>query len=107
LVSKRDLIFLSGCFDDYELPKEKNYLFKYFRKDIQQKFVKYFFAFNSFENFVDHTGFYCQNRWLKMLYKKLIKLESLHREAKSTFNFDMLAKIESGRYKIRRGANGR
>jgi len=102
LVSKRDLIFLSGGFEDYELPKEKNYLFNYFRKDIQQKFVRYFFAFNSFDNFVDHTGFYCQKRWLKMLYNKLLKLESLHKEAKSTFNFEMLTKIESGKYKIGR-----
>lgn len=102
MVSKRDLLFLAGNFDEIDLPKEKNYLFKYFRKEIQQKFIRYFFAFNSFDNFVDHTGFYCQTRWLKILHNKLISLESLHREAKSNVDLETLLKIESGKYKIRR-----
>jgi len=102
LVSKRDLIFLSGNFDEIEIPKEKNYLFKYFRKDIQQAFIKYFFAFDSFDNFVDHTGFYCQTRWLRILHKKLINLEFLHKEAKNNIDLETLLKIESGKYKIRR-----
>jgi hypothetical protein len=101
LVSKRDLLFISGEFDGFDLPKEKNYLFKYFRKDIQQKFVRYFFAFNDFDNFVDHTGLYCQKRWLKILYNKLLKLESLHKQAKSSIDLETLLKIESGKYKIR------
>lgn len=105
MFSKRDLIFLSGEFNDFEIPKEKNYLFKYFRKEIQQRFIRYFFAFNSFDNFVDHTGFYCQKRWLKMLYNKLLKLEALHKESKSVLDLDTLTKIESGKYKIRR-SNG-
>lgn len=102
MVSKKDLIFLSGNFDDLEVPKEKNYLFKYFRKEIQQKFVRYFFAFNGFDNFVDHTGLYCQKRWLKILHDKLFKLESLHKEAKKNIDLEALLKIESGKYKIRR-----
>ena len=102
MVSEKDLIFISGSFEDFEIPKDKNYLFKYFRKEIQQRFVRYFFAFNSFENFVDHTGFYCQRRWLKILYNKLLKLEALHKTAKSNMDFQTLLKIESGKYKIRR-----
>lgn len=99
MVSKKDLIFLSGNFDDVEFPKEKKYLFKYFKKEIQQKFIKYFFAFNDFENFVDHTGLYCQKRWLKILHDKLLKLESLHKEAKANIDLEKLLKIESGKHK--------
>lgn len=101
MVSEKDLIFLSGNFEEYEIPKDKLYLLKYFRRDIQQKFVRYFFAFNDFSNFVDHTGLYCQMRWLKMLHNKLLKLESLHKEAKSNIDLETLLKIESGKYKIR------
>jgi hypothetical protein len=82
-----------------ELPKEKNYLFKYFRKDVQQYFLKYFFVFNNFDNFVDHTGLYCQVRWLKILHKKLVNIELLHKKAKENMDLELLSKIESGKYK--------
>lgn len=83
-----------------EFPKDKYYLLKYFRKEIQQRFLKYFLVFNDFKNFVDHTGWYCQNRWLKILHKKLIDLESIHKEAKSRMDLELLFKIESGKYKF-------
>lgn len=105
MVNKKDLIFISGDFFDFEIPKEKNYLFKYFRKDIQQKFIKYFFAFGDFENFVDHTGLYCQRRWLKILYKKLLKLESAHKIAKSNIDLNTLIRIEAGKYKFQEFKN--
>lgn len=100
MVSKKDLLFLSMDYEILEFPKDKYYLLKYFRKEIQQRFLKYFFVFNDFKNFVDHTGWYCQNRWLKILHKKLIDLESIHKEAKSRMDLELLFKIESGKYKF-------
>lgn len=100
MVSKRDLSFISMEYENYELPKEKLYLYKYFRKNIQQMFLKYFFCFGDFNNFVDHTGYYCQKRWLIILQKKLLKLESAHKEAKLNLNFSTLTAIERGKYKL-------
>jgi hypothetical protein len=101
LVSKKDLDFLSREFETLEIPKEKKYLLKYFRKDVQQAFLKYFFIFGSFDNFVDHTGLYCQPRWLKILHQKLIDLESIHSSAKQNMDLELLAKIESGKFKFK------
>lgn len=100
MVSKKDLIFISLDYENYELPKEKLYLYKYFRKNVQQMFLKYFFSFGDFDNFVDHTGFYCQKRWLKILYKKLCKLESLHKKSKKELDFETLTSLEKGKYKF-------
>lgn len=100
MVSKRDLDFLSREFENSEIPKDKKYLLKYFRKDIQQSFLKYFFIFGDFENFVDHTGIYCQKRWLSILHQKLIDLEAIHSTAKKNIDLDLLKKIESGKFKF-------
>lgn len=103
MVNKKDLDFLSREFEIREIPKEKKYLLKYFRKDVQQSFLKYFFIFGDYKNFVDHTGLYCQPRWLKILHKKLIDLEAIHSSAKEKFDLELLSKIESGKYKEQNG----
>lgn len=103
MVSKRDLDFLSKEFERSDIPKEKRYLLKYFRKDIQQSFLKYYFIFGDYTNFVDHTGLYCQSRWLKILHQKLIDLENVHTTAKSNIDLELLSRIESGRFKFNKG----
>lgn len=100
---QRDLDFIGKKFETVELPKEKRYLLKYFDTELQEAFVKYVHVFGSYDNFTDHTGIPCQPRWLKTLYNKLQRLESLHREAKSSLSEDALktvALIESGKYKL-------
>lgn len=102
MVSKRDLNFLSRDFENLEIPKDKKYLLNYFRKEVQQAFLKYFFVFGDYSNFVDHTGHYCQQRWLKILHQKLIDLESIHNDAKKNLDFSLLTKIESGKFKFKK-----
>jgi len=102
LVSKKDLDFLSReyeCLDN--IPKEKKYLLKYFRKEIQKHFLQYYFVFGNYDNFVDHTGFYCQTKWLKILHKKLIDLEELYSNAKKNMDLDLLGKIEARKYRYK------
>ena len=94
---QRDLIFLSGDFS--YLPKEKQYLSKYFKTEIQAAFLSYFFLFGNYENFVDHTGISCQIRYLKILHSRLLKIESAHQNAKKTIDLTNLALIEAGKFR--------
>ena len=97
----RDLSFIAREFETLELPKEKRYLLKYFDTVLQEAFLKYVFVFGDYENFVDHTGFVCRPHWLKNLYIKLNILEALHKKARADMDMKTLAKIETGRYKLR------
>lgn len=96
----KDLAFISQKFATYQLSKDKLYLLKYFKSPIQEAFLKYFFVFGEYDNFVDHTGFYCQKRWLQLLLERMQTLERLRKEAKSGFDLELLARIESGKLKL-------
>lgn len=97
---KDDLAFLSNQYVDYEVPKDKRYLLKYFRTPVQRDFLKYYFVFGNFDHFIDHTGHACQKRWLKLLFKKMQKIELMRNKAKQDFDLEQLAKIESGKLKL-------
>ena len=98
-----DLEFISGNFFEHEIPKDKQYLCKYFSTDLQMAFLRYRMVFEDTRLFKDHTGFYCSDRLrfrLLVRYKQLIKL---HDEAKVTFTeegLNTLQLIESGQYPL-------
>ena len=94
----RDLAFLSRAFEN-ELPKNKAYLYKYFKTPVQEAFLKYFYVFNDYTHFMTHTGYRCSQRWLANLHAKLTKLETLHDKAKKEMDLELLAYIESGNHK--------
>ena len=99
------LSFISGNFFDVEIPKEKRYLLKYFKTDIQVAFLRYYLVFGCVVNFVDHTGFYCSIRMLYKMQKKLRHLSDAHAKAKSELteeNMEILQLLESGKYRITR-----
>jgi coproporphyrinogen III oxidase len=96
----KELKFIGGVFFDYVLPKEKNYLFRYFRTDIEKAFLRYYYCFGEYEFFCDHTGYRCQQRWLKLLLKRHDRLVAIHAKAKSNADFDLLSLLESGKYKL-------
>jgi hypothetical protein len=103
LTLQRDLDFISQRWATVELPKEKQYLLKYFDTDLQAALVKYVHVYGTTDNFTDHTGIPCQPRYLKALYNRLQRLEAAHRQAKSSLDEDSLktlALIESGKYKL-------
>lgn len=97
----KDLDFVSGRFKEFEVPKEKLYLLKYFKNDFQKSFLKYFMLFGDWHNFIDHTGLYCSERIqfkLARRYKVLIKA---YDEAKARFDEEgmaMISLIESGNF---------
>jgi hypothetical protein len=92
------LAFLSRSYEQFEIPKEKAYLYKYFKTPVQELFVKYMHVFNDHRNFMPHTGYRCEDRWLRVLHTRLIKLEALHAQAKKDLDFELLRIIERGEY---------
>ena len=96
-----ELQFLAGDFFDFVLPKEKQYLFRYFTTNIEKQFIKYYFCFGEYECFTDHTGLYCQKRWLGILKLRLDELLAAHAAAKREIDLELLAYIESGGYKLK------
>jgi hypothetical protein len=99
----KDLDFISCKFVDFEISAEKKFLFKYFRTNIEQSFVKYYFCFGEYVNFTDHVGLYCQLRWLKMLKKRIDKILQIRDKAKKEMDFDTVFMVESGKYKVDSG----
>jgi len=100
-VLSRDLLFLSRQYETFQLPREKLYLLKYFDTPIQEAFIKYFLLFGDYENFVDHTGHYCETRWLKLLLKKYNILETARKKSREQADFFTLTQVETGKYKIK------
>ena len=96
----RDQKFVSGEFFDVRLPAEEKYLMKYFTTDIQSIFLKYMHVFGDYSLFREHTGFQCTNRILQILRLRLKNIKSVHDDAKKNMDFETLALIERGEYKI-------
>lgn len=95
-----ELTFIAGNFLDHELPKEKQYLLHYFRTELEQQFLRYLYCFGQYEHFTDHTGIFCQLRWLHMLKRRHDLLVDAHTEAKREIDLEALAEIETGKYSL-------
>jgi hypothetical protein len=100
----KDVDFIAAKFIDFEIPAEKQFLYKYFRTKIERSFIQYYFCFNGeYENFIDHVGLYCQMRWLRILKRRMCRILQLRDQAKSEMDFDKVAMIEKGRYFVESG----
>ena len=97
-----ELEFLAGDYFYQSLSPEKWYLLKYFKSDIQLHFLKYFSRFRSIRYFVNHTGYYCSERYVNKMQARYKLLESEMETAKKNFDFAKITLIESGKYKFRR-----
>lgn len=96
----KEAVFLAGLFFEYEIPRDKMFLFKYFRTPLEQQFVKYYMCFDEIENFVDHTGYFCQKRWVRLLKKRMDKILAMHETYKNNFELDKLRELEEGKLKL-------
>lgn len=97
---RKELAFIAGSFFNFEIPFDKNYLFRYFRTPLEKQFLRYYFCFGEIDLFVEHTGCYCQKRWLKILKKRLDKVLATHENLKSNFEIEKLMELEKGKYKF-------
>lgn len=92
--------FLAGAFFDYELPKDKVYLLKYFRSMIARQFLRYYLFFGNHTYFKEHTGIHCDKMWKYVLTHRIKRITALHAKAKSELteeNIEFLDQIEKGR----------
>lgn len=98
-----DLKFLGGSFLDFDIPKDRLYLYHYFRTDIEKQFLQYYYAFEcdtDFKRFTEHTGLHCQLRWLRLLKKRHDLIVEHRDKAKADFNIQEVALVESGKRKL-------
>ena len=103
-----ELKFIGGHFFDYELPKDKQYLFKYFRGPAEEQFLRYLYCFGNYDNFRNHTGFYYQNRWFHILRKRHDMIVSYYENVRheisqsedDEMDLGLLMQIEKGKIKI-------
>lgn len=103
ILISEELSFLSNKIEEFELPNEKRYLLKYFRSSIERQFLKYFFLFGeNFDQFTNYTGVRCQQRWCKILIKRIKELEEIKKKSKKEFDFEKLAEVETGKYPLKR-----
>ncbi len=98
-----NLKMIAGNFLD-ELPKDKQYLYKYFVSEIQHAYIKYCHIFGNevrVKEFMSHTGYVITYRYLVYLRKMYGKIEQAHKEAKNNFDFNMINKIENGEFDVK------
>ena len=99
-----EMEFVSGKIFEIDLPQSQQYLWKYFKTRLQRQFIKYYLTYRSYLHFTDHTGYYCSDRWVRALKIKLQRLERAHEAAQDAArrgDFEPLALIQSGKYKVR------
>ncbi len=101
----KDLKFIAGHFSEFQIPKEKAYLLRYFTSDVQIAFLKYFMIFGNHKQFQSHTGFACDESLCRKLEKRYLGLVKLYDEAKKSFTeegLETLHLIESGKFNLTR-----
>lgn len=99
----RDLEFIAGTFFEYDIPKEKRYLLKYFKSEMQVAFLKYVLCTGEWEMFREHTGHYCTKRMLYTLANRLDVLTETYSKAKADLSEEgmrLINEIEMGRYSV-------
>lgn len=95
-----ELKIVSGEILDYQIPKDKRYLIKYFKTPIEIQFLRYYLLIGNTTLFSDHTGHHCTNRYLRKLKWKFKFLTGLLDKAKSEMDMATLAVIKSGKYRV-------
>jgi hypothetical protein len=97
-----DLSYMAGDFAEPVIPKDKKYLFKYFKTDIQTIFLKYYMTYKTTSGFTNATGRKCTRQFLSKQRRKIEIVEAAHQKAKQEFDIELLWKIENGKYKVKR-----
>lgn len=98
---EHDLKIISGDFLEIDLPKDKKYLLKYFKTDLSKKIAIYYFHFKNIDNFVNHTGYFCEIDYMKKCVNRYKTIEKEHDEALKEFDFEKMEKIQNGTFKIK------
>lgn len=79
---------------------ESFWMTRYFGDGLGYEFLRYFLAFRSSVHFSEHVGMPCSKRWVNRMKSRLRTLERAHAEAKRSMDFESLADLETGKYKL-------
>lgn len=82
------------------VPVEHFWMTRYFRGAIGYEFVRYFLTFRCDVHFPLHVGRPCNKRWVKRMKSRFLALEREHARSKSEMDFERLADIEMGKFKL-------
>jgi CRISPR/Cas system-associated endonuclease Cas1 len=93
------LKFVSDFIEE-PIPRNIFWLVKYFNSGIRYAFLRYFLTFRSGVHFCEHTGFYCSERYKKQMKSQFLLLERSHQRAKDDLDFESVAEIEMGNFKL-------
>lgn len=85
---------------DRPVQPEFSWMTHYFGKGICRDFLKYFSIFRSTVHFSEHVGRPCSVRWAKRMQSRFVRLERARLEARESMDFEALADIETGKFKL-------
>jgi hypothetical protein len=91
---------VSGAFFEQEIPKDKQWLLKYYTTPIQVAWLRYFFAFGDTRCVSAHTGHPMTYRYNKRMRRRYRTLVAMEKEARSNMDFEKLWEVTSGGVKI-------
>lgn len=100
----QNLHFISGKYSEIEIPKKYMFLTKYFNTEIQNIFLKYYWVFRDWRNFVDHTGVYCSERYLRKQVDCFCILMKAHEDLVGVLDENHMKKFQlliEGKYKVK------
>lgn len=74
---------------------------RYFGRGLKYEFLRYFLLFRSAVHFSEHVGRPCNKRWVARMKSRLLKLERVHAAAKADMDFERVAEIETGKFRLK------
>jgi len=96
-----ELIFLAGTYDELPIDPDKRYLLKYFKTDVQRRFLKYYIIFGNAYRFQERTGYHITERYCEYLVSRIKRLDRVLKRAKVDFDFNLIEKICNGKLRLR------
>ena len=87
-------------FMDRPVPPDRSWMTHYFKEGVCADFLKYFSLFGSVVHFSEHIGKPCSVRWAMRMKRRFVRLERARDEARRNMDIELLADIESGKFKL-------
>lgn len=93
------------------MPHEKQFLANYFKTPTERLFLSYYLHFNIiieeynvrtlYNNFIDHTGYYCSEQWFHFLLKRIDGILIELKTAEKKMDLDAIEEIKTGKKKCK------
>jgi hypothetical protein len=99
-ITDQNLRFINLGSEPTVIPKEFQFLRKYFKTKLQKVFLDYYFVFRSAGNFEAHTGHRIGAPSVSKLSRKFDWLMGEYYQAKSNMDLDLLSKLKRRRVKL-------